>query len=136
MEAEDDASMISRAPPSRSEAFDHEDSPRSSILCPPPPPASEESLHPSVLSSWQNIVSTIKLKFEGDILPPSPRKQTCRVMNRCFIMKKRIPSFVFPSSLLYRNPLVSSRNILEILQSKALLILLLFPKGSFLKQYL
>ena len=39
---------------------------------PSSPPLDEDS-HLPVLSSWQDIVSAIKLKFEGDMLPPSPQ---------------------------------------------------------------
>ena len=81
MTAGEDMSMISRAPPSRFKASDCEDSPESPSVSPfsaLQPPAEGSPLSPA-LSFWQDIISAIKLKFEGDMLPPSPSKCTCRV---------------------------------------------------------
>ena len=78
MDVEDDASMISRTLPSRSEASNQEDSqevlpdPPASILL----PTSEEPLPFLAFSSWQEVVSAFKLKFEGDMLPPSSKRRT------------------------------------------------------------
>ena len=77
--AEEDASIASSTPP-RSDASELEDS---GDFPPDPPSAAHCSgdsspLSPA-LSSWHDIVSAITLKFVGDMLPPSPRKRTCRV---------------------------------------------------------
>ena len=77
MDLEDDASMISRVPPSGSDiASDsvQEDSPElpSALPLSPSLPLRDESSFLE-LSSWQDFVSAIKMKLNGDKLPPSPR---------------------------------------------------------------
>ena len=42
-------------------------------------PLQQKTTLSPALSSWQDIVSAIKLKFEEEMLPPSPRKCTCQV---------------------------------------------------------
>ena len=118
MSAGDGASMISRVPSSGSNASDPEDSLESlsdPLSAAPPSKESPCPLSPA-LSSWQDNVSAIKLKFERDMLSPSPRKWTCRTL--VSIRKKRILSSVFHCFQCYRNPSASSKRIGENLQSK------------------
>ena len=87
--------MTSRAP-SRSDASDPEESPVFSPDFPPATLAEDSSLSPA-LATWQDIVSAIKLKFKGEMLPPSPRKCTCRVRdNTVFHQEEKDPVFRLP----------------------------------------
>ena len=93
MGIEDDASMVSRDPSSRSDASDPQDFPSDP---PSVTPAEHSPLSPA-LSSCQDIVSVIKLKFEGDMLPPSPRKSTCIVREDSgFHQEEEDPVFQLP----------------------------------------
>ena len=59
-------------------------------------PAEDSPLSPA-LSSWQDIVSVMKLKFGGEMLPLSPRKHTCRVRDDSgFHQEEEDPVFHLP----------------------------------------
>ena len=110
MSAVEEMSMISRTPPFRSDTSDPEDSAES----PPDPPSiahpSEESPLSPALSSWQDIISAIKLKFEGDMIPPSLENLHAESRSTLVsIKRKRVPSSDCPCSQCYRNPLVFSK---------------------------
>ena len=91
---DNDASMSSKVL-SGSELSDQEESP---VFPPDLPDAQSEDSHPTpALSSWQDIVSAIKLRFEEEMLPPFPRKRTCRVRDdSSFHQEEEGPVFRLP----------------------------------------
>ena len=96
MSAEEDASMVSRTPP-RSYISEPEDAGDFPSDFPSADPCSGNCPLSIALSSWQDIVLAIKLKFEEDILPPSPRKRTCRVRDDSgFHQEEEDPVFRLP----------------------------------------
>ena len=68
--------LFSEPPPSMSDASDLEDSLEVPLDPPSTDQPSEETTLSPALSSWQDIVSAIKLKFEGGMIPLSKMKQT------------------------------------------------------------
>ena len=88
--------MTSRPPPSQSDASDSEDSLGVPCDLPSATPVEDSPLS-TPLSTWQDIVSAIKLRFEGEMLPPYPRKPTCRVMDDSgFHQEEEDPVFCLP----------------------------------------
>ena len=99
MGLDDDASMISRVHPLGSDVAPNSNQNSlelSSALPLSLSPPLEDDSSGLVLSLWQNTVPAIKMKFEGDMLPPSPRKRTCRVRDDSGHQQEEDPVFHLP----------------------------------------
>ena len=132
--AEEDASMVSRTP-HRSDISEPEDSGELPSDSPPADPRSGDSPLSLALSSWQDIVSAIELKFEEDMLPPSPRKRTCRVRDDSgFHQEEEDPMSGSLSSPHCRSSLAFCKRTSGILSNRGLQTPLSCPKAPFPRQ--